>query len=141
MKRWAVLTVLIYALALLSLTAPVALVAFGNWGIKDSGNFSLKELAQLYLNWGYWLWLAVLIAGQALLLLLPLNVAERRLPARRPLKVPVIVTAFFLTNLFVAGVFSVLCAMFLDGAFNQLELFSLSTPSIFSPHRAVVPGG
>ena len=50
-------------------------------------------------NWGYWLWLAVLVAGQLLLLLLPINIAERRLPARRPLKIPVIVTAFFLANL------------------------------------------
>src|SRR5471030_3214721 len=118
MKRWAVLTVLIYAFALMALTAPVALVAFGNWGIKDSGNFSLKELAQLYLNWGYWIWLAVLLAGQALLLLLPINIAERRLPARRPLKIPVMVTAFFLANLFLAGFFSILCAIFRDEGFE-----------------------
>ena len=36
--------------------------------------------------------------------------------ARRKLKVPVIVTAFFLANLFVAGIFSVVCAIFLDNA-------------------------
>jgi len=127
MKRWAVLTVLIYAFALLALTAPVALVAFGNWGTKDSGNFSLKGLAQLYLNWGYWIWLAVLLAGQALLLLLPINIAERRLPARRPLKIPVIVTAFFLANLFFAGIFSILCAIFTDDAFHATDFFNPST--------------
>ena len=32
MKRWAILTVLLYALALLVLTLPVVLIAFGNWG-------------------------------------------------------------------------------------------------------------
>jgi hypothetical protein len=117
MKRWAVLTVLLYALALVLLTTPVVLAAFANWG-KDDSNIGLNKTFQLYLQWGYWLWLAVMIAGQALLLLLPINIAKRRLPARRPLKIPVIVTAFFLANLCLAGIFSVLCAIFTDGAFE-----------------------
>jgi hypothetical protein len=105
MKRWAILTVLLYALALLVLTVPVALVAFANWD--------------------YWLWLGILVAGQALLLLLPINIAERRLPARRPLKIPVIVTAFFLANLLLAGLLSLLCAIFTDGAFSIFDLQGL----------------
>jgi len=48
----------------------------------------------------------------------PVDISERRLPARRKLKVPVIVTAFFLANLFLAGIFSILCAIFTDGALN-----------------------
>ena len=126
MKRWAILTVLLYAIALVVLTLPVILIAFGTWG-RNAHGLALDEAVKVYAQWGYWLWLAVLVAGQALLLLLPLKIAERRLPARRPLKTPVIVTSFFLTNLFIAGVFSVLCALLLDGAFNQLELFSLVT--------------
>jgi hypothetical protein len=126
MKHWAVLTVLLYALALLLLTVPVILIAFGNWGINND-NKGLHETLQIYSEWGYWLWLAIMVAGQALLLLLPINIAERRLPARRPLKVPIIVTAFFLTNLFLAGVFCVLCAIFTDGAFNLFDFLSLST--------------
>ena len=124
MKRWAVLTVLLYAFALVLLTLPVDLVAFGNWG-KNPSNTVLHDALQLYLNWGYWLWLAVLVAGQALLLLLPISIAERRLPARRPLKLPVIVTAFFLANLFFAGVFSLLCAFIKDNAFGVFALPNL----------------
>jgi hypothetical protein len=116
MKRWAVLTVLLYALALVFLTLPVAFIVDGNWGKTGNGSSFHDEL-KLYLQWGYWLWLAVLVAGQALLLLLPINITERRLPARRPLKVPVIVTAFFLANLFVAGIFSIICAIFTDDSF------------------------
>ncbi|MDD5141153.1 MAG: hypothetical protein PHY43_12940 [Verrucomicrobiales bacterium] len=116
MKRWAVLTVLLYALALLVLTAPVVLIAFGNWG-KNENNIGLHEVFQMYSSWGYWLWFGILVAGQALLLLLPINIAERRLPSRRPLKIPVIVTAFFLANLFIAGTFSLLCVAFHDDAF------------------------
>jgi hypothetical protein len=94
MKRWAILTVILYTLALLLLTAPVILIAFGNWGI-NSDNQTFKNAVQIYAAWQYWLWLGMLVCGQILLLLLPINIAERRLPARRPLKIPVIVTAFF----------------------------------------------
>jgi len=105
MKRWAILTVVLYALALILLTVPAVLITFGNWG-KNNSSVSLHEIIQsFYLNWFYWLWLAVLAGGQFLLLLLPINIAERRLPARRPLKIPVIVTAFFLANLLFAGIF------------------------------------
>jgi hypothetical protein len=128
MKRWAVLTVLLYALALLLLTVPALMIALGNWG-KNSNGIRWQDIGQLYLQWGYWLWLAMLLAGQALLLLLPINIAERRLPARRPLKTPIIVTGFFLANLCFAGIFSILCAIFTDRAF---ELFDLS--ALFSPN-------
>ena len=123
MKRWAVLTVLLYALALLLLTAPVLLIAFGGWVKKDV--MGLQDALKIYLSWGYWLWLAVLAAGQALLLLLPINLAERRLPARRPLKVPVIVTAFFLANLLFAGLLAIFCAIFKEEGFG---LFGFLTP-------------
>ena len=117
MKRWAILTILLYALALLLLTVPVFLIAFGNWGVHGD-NHTFKEMVQIYAAWQYWLWLGILVAGQALLLLLPINIAERRLPARRPLKVPVIVTAFFLGSLCFAGILSVLCAVFKDDGLN-----------------------
>ena len=120
MKRWAILTVLLYALALIVLSIPVVLIAFGNWGLKDDG-VGISEAATIYANWGYWIWPAVMVAGQFLLLLLPINIAERRLPARRPLKIPIIVTSFFLANLFIAGIFSVVCAIFLD---NSYYMFS-----------------
>jgi hypothetical protein len=121
MKRWAVLTVFLYTVALILLTAPAALAALGNWGLKNN-NFGIKDALDIYASWGYWLWLAVLVAGQMLLLLLPIDIAERRLPARRPLKIPIIVTAFFLANLVFAGIFSILCAVFTDKAFNYFDV-------------------
>jgi hypothetical protein len=123
MKRWAILIVLLYALALLILTLPVVLLAFGNWGLKNSP-FGIKDALAIYANGAYWLWLAVLVAGQFLLLLLPIDLSERRLPARRKLKVPVIVTAFFLMNLFLAGLLSLLCAIFKDAGLGILDLGS-----------------
>ena len=125
MKRWAVLTVLLYGLALVLLTVPVVMAAFGNWGINKDSNTGLSDAIKIYSVWGYWLWLAIMMAGQALLLLLPINLAERRLPARRPLKTPVIVSAFLLANLCFAGIFSILCAIFTDKAFEYYDLFAI----------------
>jgi len=120
MKRWAVLTVFLYALALIVLSIPVTLAAFANWG-KNDMNVHFHDLFQLYLQWDYWLWLGVLVGGQALLLLLPIDISERRLPARRNLKVPVIVTAFFLGSLCFAGILSILCAVIKDNGLNVLS--------------------
>jgi hypothetical protein len=124
MKRWAILTVLLYALALLVLTFPVIAVAFGNWGLKNDGT-GLKGALAIYANWAYWVWLAVLVAGQFLLLLLPIDLSERRLPSRRKLKIPVIVTTFFLMNLFLAGLLSILCAIFKEGGFGIFAMDDL----------------
>jgi hypothetical protein len=129
MKRWAILTALIYALALLLLTVPLLLAGFGSWG--KNGAIELPEAMKVYVNWWYWLWLAVLVAGQGLLLLLPINLAERRLPARRPLKMPVIVAGFFLANLCLAGFASLLCAVFKENGVIKgggLEIFQKLNP-------------
>jgi len=120
MKRWAVLTVLLYALALLALTVPLILLAFAG-----KGSFTVKTAAEIYLQWGYWLWLAILVGGQALLLLLPLKITERRFIPRRSLKVPCIVTAFLLANLLFAGILDVLCATFREEGIN---VFSYLVP-------------
>jgi hypothetical protein len=116
MKRWAFFTVLIYLAALLLLTFPVVYAAFAG------KTFSAQQAADTYFYWGYWLWLAVLIGGQVLLLLVPIDISERRLPSRRKLKVPVIVGAFFLSSLFLAGLVSLLCAIFKD---NGLDVFDV----------------
>ncbi|MGO8765512.1 MAG: hypothetical protein ACLQSR_10335 [Limisphaerales bacterium] len=117
MKRWATFTVLIYAAALLLLTAPVLYLAFADWGLRPGG-MAWKDIWGIYISWGYWIWLGVLMAGQGLLLLVPIDISAKRLPTRRKLKVPVIVSAFFLVSLFLAGIFSILCAIFTDDAFG-----------------------
>jgi hypothetical protein len=132
MKRWAALTVLLYALALMALTVPVLLTAFGNWE-KVGDNFGLSRALKIYSAWGYWLWLAVLLAGQSLLLVLPIHIADRRLPARRPLQVPVVVTAFFLANLCFAGLLSILMLYFREDGFNFFGYFLAFKPNQVTP--------
>jgi hypothetical protein len=114
MKRWAFYTVLIYITALLLLAFPVIYIAFAG------KNNTVQQAVDVYFSWVFWLWLTVLAAGQFLLLLVPIDISERRLPSRRKLKVPVIVGAFLLGNLFLAGLVSVLCALFKE---QGLDIF------------------
>ncbi|HVU39354.1 MAG TPA: hypothetical protein VHC95_13555 [Opitutales bacterium] len=114
MKRWVALTVLLYGLALLVLTIPLILVSFGNWAGHDGSVVDFQESLRVFNDWAYWLWIGVLVAGQALLLLLPLNIASRRLKARRPLKLPVVVAAFFLAVLSMAVLFCLLLVLYHD---------------------------
>jgi hypothetical protein len=115
MKRWAVFTVFIYVAALLLLTFPVVYAAF------YGKNFSVQQAMDTYFYWGFWLWVAVLAAGQVLLLLVPIDISRRRLPSRRKLKVPFIVGTFLLGNLCLAGVLSLLCAIFGDKGLNIFD--------------------
>ena len=113
MKRWAVFTVLLYVVAILLLTIPAFVIAFAGWAARPH---DIADLLGVYSWYGTWIWIGVLAGGQALFLLVPIHIAERRLPARRPVKIPAIVTAFFLANLLFAGILSVGCAFLGDDA-------------------------
>ncbi|MSU64234.1 MAG: hypothetical protein EXS31_17895 [Pedosphaera sp.] len=116
MKRWAALTVLLYAILLTLVTLP-AILCLGFAYDQQAGwrqTFGFKEIGEFYMHWGWWLWLGVMMAGQAVLLLLPLD-ATRERPVRRRRVWPAIVTGgFFFGNLALAGLVSLLCAFFKD---------------------------
>jgi len=128
MKRRAVFTVLLYALALLALTEPSLLISFAG---KNS--LTAKRAAEIYLNWGYWLWLGILIATQALFLLLPLKITEHQFIPRRILKIPCAVTAFLLANLFFAATIDILCATFKEQGVKVFSYLIPFNPSLENP--------
>src|ERR1051326_1530920 len=103
MKRWAILTVALYMVMLAAITLPVIFLGFGDWWGKSPG-FDFHSAVEIYQEIGYWVWLAVMGVGQALLLLAPVRIGERRLSARRPLLIPVLVSGFFLAVLVFAAV-------------------------------------
>ena len=127
MKRWALLTVLLYAVFLILITVPMLLFFGLKWPLGSrtgSGwewSLSPAEALDTYRQWGYWGWLVVLVAAQFALLLVPLGAAERRLQPRRPLFVPIITAAFLLANLLLSGTLAVLCALFRDDAFKPFD--------------------
>ena len=115
MKHWAFVTAACYAALLVLLTAPVLSIS----GFVSSP----RDLLELYQQWGYWLWLGVLVLCQLSLLLVPVRAAERRPIARRHLSVTVGATAFLLANLLWAGLGAFLSGIFGDHASEPLERF------------------
>lgn len=78
MKRWAWIVTALYCLILAVLTVPVGLLAF-------APQANLAEGLKLYACWPYWLWLAVMFAGQFTLLAVPARVASVRPVTRGPI--------------------------------------------------------
>jgi hypothetical protein len=126
MRRWAIVTVLLYAAMLILLTVPLLWLGLGDWWGKHGMKLSLQEMAATFKEWGYWIWLGVLLLGAFLLLLVPVDLSERRLVARRKLLVPILTATFMLANLVFAGFFSVSAALTGDGSFKLLEFFGNS---------------
>jgi hypothetical protein len=121
MKRWAILTVALYLFVLAALTVPVILLAFGQWWGKKGGT-DFGSALEAYQELGFWIWLAVMGLGQALLLLAPVGIAERKPTPRRPLLVPVVTVGFFMAALVFGGLLALLCAFFKD---NGMDAFAL----------------
>src|SRR5215204_3033965 len=133
MKRWAWITVGLYGLLLLALTLPVCFLGSLGYGSNGWGfDIGLRQAGAIFQQWGYWVWLTVLILAQALLLLVPVSMAERRLPSRRKLFVPVVLTSFLLANLALAGGFTLLAAFMGDDAASALLV-----PAGISEHLTV----
>jgi hypothetical protein len=103
MKRWGYLVAAIYAALLVAVITPLWPLA--SW---DSRGFAV------YRSWEYWLGVAVLVLAQWLLLLVPVDLSDRRLRPRRHLLVPVVTSAFLLAILAFGAFFSAQCALFGD---------------------------
>ena len=125
MKRWAIITVTLYALLLLLLTMPALVLGLMRWGSIPEGkgwvfNLNPQVAWEIMQHWSYWLWLAVFVSAQALLLVVPVKIAERRPASRRHLLVPVVTGAFLLGNMFLGGVLAIVVAFTGDKAIDKL---------------------
>lgn len=126
MKRWASLTVLLYLLILVTLTVPLLMFGGVKWSSRGGASMfathnDLEKGLSIYREWGYWVWAGGLVAGQALLLFVPLRAAQQRPTSRRHLLVPVITTAFLFANLLVAGISCLLVLPKKDGSFESVD--------------------
>jgi hypothetical protein len=99
MKRWALVVVVLYLLILVVLTVPVTLLAFAP---KNNA----KEVAEAYLDFPYWLWVGVMVLGQAALLVVPVRIASRRPVTRRSLLLPIATAGLMMGGLAVGAMFS-----------------------------------
>jgi hypothetical protein len=115
-KRWAILTILLYGALLFLLSTPLVVVCSYKWHGDLPGGWRadvpLREAIDIYKEWGFWLWLGVLVAAQGLLLLVPLDLREKRLKPRVNILVPFAISGFLLANLCFAGLLSLLVGLF-----------------------------
>jgi hypothetical protein len=99
MKRWAVIVAVLYCLMLGVLALPFVLLAF----VPD---VSLKDAVQMYGQWQWWLWLAVMGLAQISMLAVPVRLASRRPMTRRPLALTILAGGLMMGALVTGAVFS-----------------------------------
>ena len=121
MKRWAIITVGLYLVAVLSLSGPVWLAAFG-WG-PGSWRMDLPKILSAFNHWGYWVWIGVSVIGQVLLLVVPVASAAQRPQQRRRLLVPVVTAAFLMAFICVSAIVALAAGIWGDNCGKVLAPF------------------
>lgn len=115
MDNWAVVVTAVFLAMVLALSAPLVSICLGPG----------QDLATVYQAQG-----PILIAGlflvQALLMLVPVDITQRRPKSRRRLLVPVITTAFLLAIAVVGIAFSLLAAAKGDAGFEAFGKSNLN---------------
>ena len=101
MKRWALLVVFLYFFILVALTWPLFVAAFYP-AIKPG------DAAGVFLEWPYWLWVTIMVLGQAALLTVPVHISSHRPVARQPLLLPTLASGLMMAGLVVGAIFSLL---------------------------------
>jgi hypothetical protein len=99
MKRWAVIVAILYGLMLGVLSLPFILLAF----VPET---SLKQAAEIYGQWQWWLWLAVMGLAQVAMLAVPVRLASRRPMTRRPLALTILAGGLMMGGMVTGAVYS-----------------------------------
>ncbi len=123
LKRWAALTVGLYVAILGLLAYPLLMAAWLKWSRQEHSfvfEISSSDALSMYREWGFYAWLAVLGSAQAVLLLVPLDLREKRLIPRVNIIIPILTASFLLGNLFLAGLLALGSAIVGDIAPNLL---------------------
>ena len=89
MKRWAVLVVILYFLIFVALTAPFILVAFYP---STTAHDALSPLFE----WTYWAGLGVLLAAQAVMLIVPVDLSLGRPTTQRSVLWPILTSGLMM---------------------------------------------
>ena len=118
MRGWGILISVFYALIVLFLLLPVAIVLSGE---SSTPSTILQKMAEAAGSWLIWLIVVVVLGGQVLLLFLSVDTSQKRLKPRAHILVSVTITAMLLALLATAVVLSAGVAIdqkFLDNHFN-----------------------
>jgi hypothetical protein len=117
-RKWGIVITALYALILLGLIVPAAVLISGfkadHWAEFPSG------ILELYQEWLFWIPAAVILAGQALLLFLSVDTSQKRLKPRSHILVSVTVGALLIALLSSAVIWSLGFAVRGDNFWDKL---------------------
>lgn len=126
MRRWALVVVALYGLALAAAICPILWAAFSLTPAKDPGKVMAPEDAwKVYSAWPYWAWLGAMLLCQAALLAVPVRLERRRPVTRGPLLSTLLASGLMMGVLGSAYFMSVACAIWGDGALEEWVLWAL----------------
>ncbi len=126
MKRWGVLITVFYALIVIVFLAPgITFLAVASHKFTEAGNTLLSLVglrawgSDAWLRVMMWIWIVILVGGEALLLFLSVDTSWRRLKPQRHIGVTVFTTATLSALLSFTAIFAFV-AGFGDKALNKL---------------------
>ena len=122
MKRWGVLITVFYFAAVLLLVIPGFLLLDFKWRTLDE---VFRNLLEMYREWWLWLWVGIIVGGQALLLFLSVDTAWRHAKPRQHVAVTAALTSFFAAVLTGSALFA------LEVGVEKGGLFVAKMPSIW----------
>ena len=108
MRKWGLVVSVFYAGAVILLLVPLVVALVGDW--HSVGDLH-RHIVEAYGYWATWLFVGVFIAGQVLLLVLSVDVTERRLKPRTHVLLSALVAGLFLAVLTSAAVLSIAAAL------------------------------
>jgi hypothetical protein len=103
MRNWGIVVTAFYAIVLSLLTPGVFVAALPDWRFQlYVGSFEF---------WGFWLWLAILVGGEAILLFLSVDTSAKRLRPRQHILLSAATVALLVALLLQAAAYSILAAL------------------------------
>jgi hypothetical protein len=102
LKRWAIVTIAAYAALLMLLALPLIVLASIDWSdrkIPPRITISPEQALNIFREFGFWIWMIVVLMAQAALLLVPVCAAEGRPVRRRHIGWLITAASFLLANL------------------------------------------
>lgn len=121
-KRWALLTALLYSMTVFTLTGPLLLACFYDRESPSAQKGIWEFYSELLSCWEYWVGIALLGVLQMLLLIAPLETARQR-PVSRARWIWLAITAGLMMGLLIAGLTFVAVEMILANHYGESVLW------------------
>jgi hypothetical protein len=113
MKKWGIVVTCFYFFVVACLLIP------GSLTLLKYRPESLMEWLGIYHDWLVWIWIGILVSGEALLLFLSVDASQKRLKPRQHLLASVAIVALMAALLTFAGFLSFLAAAVGDKLFGE----------------------